>query len=205
MANGKKINELTLTTPVGGQLIPVGYSSPNDTVNSITVQDIVNLIPSSGFIKQWNNTTNYNVGEVVYYSSATTKGIFEITAFTNAGETPESVNYTKFKSVSLSFIPNITASGNPLGYNRTGRFQFPLISTSGDPAVLLYSFFTSFSEADLMNARISANLSRHGQTTGFGLRMANVNTNNGDIIIVLETWGTLNNVSGLFLDFTIEL
>jgi len=203
---GKKINELTPASASGTQIIPVGYPNNPDT-NSITVQEILDLVPtppSSGFIKEWDNATIYEVGDVIYYSSATTKGIFEIVTRTTAGETPESSSYTKFKSISLSFIKNEVAEGGDSGYLRTVRVVIPTESFSGSPNVFLYSIETSFADADLNAAKISGSLARDGQTGIASLRIANSNDASGFLLMYIEYWGS-GTLGGLFVDLKIEL
>lgn len=206
---GKKINELTPSVASVAQLIPVGYSNSPDT-NSITVQQIIDLVPppptppTGGFIKEWDNTTIYEVGDVVYYSSSTTKGIFEITDRTIAGETPESSAYTKFKSVSLSFIPNPVATGGDSFYFRTLRLAIPSVTFSGNPDARVFVFQTSFDTSYLNNARIIASLARDGLTGSVTLRIANSNNSGGFVTMYLEFWGS-GTLTDLYVDFKIEL
>ncbi len=203
---GKKINELTPASASGTQIIPVGYPNNPDT-NSITVQEILDLVPtppSSGFIKEWDNATIYEVGDVVYYSSSTTKGIFEITDRTIAGETPESSAYTKFKSVSLSFIPNPVATDGDSFYFRTLRLAIPSVTFSGNPDARVFVFQTSFDTSYLNNARIIASLARDGLTGSVTLRIANSNNSGGFVTMYLEFWGS-GTLTDLYVDFKIEL
>jgi hypothetical protein len=115
-----KISDMAYRAVQESDMIPVVDSS-NLTTNYYALAGMINFQR----IFRWNSSAIYLADDLVIYNSETVKGMFLVTSTTLAGDSPEGAGFNKFKSVSLSWVRNDTASlsnASPnvdIGYLRT--------------------------------------------------------------------------------------
>lgn len=203
MAN-QKISEMDYNPLSKTDIFPTVNTVGLDIINShAKAEDIIKLVN----LYHWEIDKIYAAGSLVIYNSATTKGVFLVTTTTIAGNSPENAGYNKFKSVSLAFVPNnIPVVGfSPsisLGYLRTARLSFPVASPAISTGVYLISLQTSFTEAELRNAKIDCTVSHNGQFGNVQVRSA-TSGNSSLIAIYLEFFSNTSNAFNV--DIKVEL
>lgn len=179
-----KISEMTYKQATADDQFPTVNSSEPGVNNYGLVGDIPLLVG----ISPWDSNTAYAVGHVVIYSSSITKGLFLVTSTTSPGDSPDGVNYGKFKCISLGFIANLFSLDSSVGYARTGKLSITEPISTG---VYLHYIDTNFSETDIENAKITATIAFDGQFGVAQVRSA-TSSGSGQIAIYIEHFGSLS-------------